>query len=162
MKKSVKVSIICILIAAAAVLILIINYRTNYNWRYKELLEKITDVPNKEAITNIDFYSPRNPYTEFEVNVSGEKLSGEEIYSMGHDIAEKIDQHIHYRMEQTLDFYIKEITLRGYDPDTGLGISCNRYAEIENGEPKYYTWYFKEYPSEKAEEKITPVIYPEE
>ena len=164
MKRSVKIkiSIIFILIISVAVLMLIINYKTNYNWRYKELIEKLTDVPNKEYIVRTNLFSGRGPYSGISVNVSDKGLSNNEIYQMGYDIAEKIDQYIYHGMKQTLSIHFGEMYLSVFNSDITIGINCTRYTKIGDREPKCYTWTFEKYPSKETEEKITPIIYPDE
>ena len=158
-----------IIIAAAvavviAMIILLVNYNTNYTWRYRDLLNYITDVQNSKAITEVRFsYSTHSPVSTFKVMVSGENLSEKEIYQMGYDIAAKIDRRVFPGMNQPLLFNTSDLWLQVYATDQGIGISCERLLKVEkqaNGTLEYYEWIFEKRPTGEMEKKIITDIYP--
>ncbi len=163
MKKPSKKTInITLLIAVLViVIVLVVNYKTNYNWRYRKLIKELIDVPNKEAIIETDFRWGPTPSTFLDIAISGGGLSDEEIYQMGYDIADKIDQYIYLEIEQPLTINVMDIRMNVYCPKDGRGISCDRRMRFNipgNGDLDYYEWLYEIYPysdKNKVERRIT-------
>ena len=136
--------------------VLFYEYNTNYNWRYRDFLQDITDIQGNEYIAKIEMSVPKKPIsTCIDIYIKDTEITKEQVIQMTKDMADNFDNALP-NVKQTLIFnpYNVKLSVKvmGIDPTIPI-YSCVGHkegiADMEAGTLDRF-WIFTTYKNGKG------------